>query len=352
MTKDLTLSDFDYYLPNDLIAQQPPTQRTASRLLHLDSLGKLHDKTFKDFTRLLRPGDVLIFNNTKVINARLVGQKQTGGQVEVLIERITGTHTALAHVRSSKAPRPGTTLLLENQLTVTVEARQEALFELSFTSPVETLLEQYGKTPLPPYIQRQADSHDLQRYQTVYASQPGAVAAPTAGLHFDQAMLDQLDSMGVHRAFVTLHVGAGTFQPVREQNIRNHIMHAERFTIPPDTIQALLLAKQEQRRVIAVGTTSARTLEAAASTLKRLNPEEPISDTIADETQLFITPGYQFQWVDALLTNFHLPQSTLLMMVSALGGMDAIQKAYQHAVADRYRFFSYGDAMFIESPES
>ena len=351
MTNDLTLADFDYHLPDDLIAQQPSTQRTASRLLHLDSCGKLHDKTFKDFTRLLRSGDLLIFNNTKVINARLLGKKLSGGRVEVLIERITGTHTAVAHIRSSKAPRAGTALLLENQLTVTVTGRQAALFQLSFPDHVEKLLDQFGKTPLPPYIQRRADAHDLQRYQTVYARKPGAVAAPTAGLHFDQAMLDTLDTLGVQRAFVTLHVGAGTFQPVREQHIRDHVMHAERYLIPPETIHVLRQAKHEQRRIIAVGTTSARTLEAAAEPLSLRGPEASDTQTIAAETQLFITPGYQFQWVDALLTNFHLPQSTLLMMVSALGGMAAIQRAYQHAVAERYRFFSYGDAMFIETPQ-
>lgn len=337
MNPELDLSQFDYELPPELIAQHPAASRTASRLLHLDSSGALHDRQFTDFPALLQPNDLLVFNDTRVIKARMTGHKKSGGKVEVLVERITAPRAALAHVRSSKAPRPGTRLHLAGDVVVTVTGREGELFQLDFEDPVLDVLEQHGATPLPPYISHAADTDDIQRYQTVYAQHPGAVAAPTAGLHFDTDMLTRLDQAGIKRAFVTLHVGAGTFQPVRVSRISDHVMHSERFTVPAETRRLVQTTRQTGGRVIAIGTTSARALESAAAGL-------------SEDTRLFITPGYTFQWVDAMLTNFHLPQSTLLMMVSALAGMTPIQRAYQHAIQSRYRFFSYGDAMFIESP--
>ena len=348
MNPELDLSQFDYDLPPELIAQHPVAIRTASRLLHLDHAAQLHDRQFTDFPALLQPNDLLVFNDTRVIKARLMGHKVSGGKVEVLVERITGNHTALAHVRSSKAPRAGSILHLATDQTVTVTGREDELFQLTFDDPVLNVLDQHGATPLPPYITHAASQDDDQRYQTVYASQPGAVAAPTAGLHFDTAMLEHLDQAGIRRAFVTLHVGAGTFQPVRVGRLSEHVMHAERYTVPAQTIRQIQATRQAGGRVIAVGTTSARALESAAAQLA--DPSSENVTTLSGDTRLFITPGYEFRWIDALLTNFHLPQSTLLMMVSALAGMEPIQRAYQHAIQSRYRFFSYGDAMFIESP--
>lgn len=345
MTTDLDLTQFNYDLPTELIAQAPATHRTDSRLLHLDSGGRLHDRLFTDLHQLLRPHDILIFNDTQVIKARLNGHKESGGRVEVLIERITDSHSALAHIKASKSPKPGSRLLLEPNIDVSVTGREGELFQLSFTAPVLDLLQQYGSTPLPPYITHAAESHDEQRYQTVYAREPGAVAAPTAGLHFDDATLQQLSTLGVSQAFVTLHVGAGTFQPVRTQKLSEHVMHAERWTVPATTLQAIDQARRAGGRVVAVGTTSIRALESAAASRATAN-----SGTLQGDTRLFITPGYQFSLVDALITNFHLPQSTLLMLVSALAGTGPIQRAYAHAVQSRYRFFSYGDAMFIEKP--
>lgn len=373
MNSELALSQFDYELPPELIAQHPAATRTDSRLLHLDGTATLHDRQFTDFPALLQPNDLLVFNDTRVIKARLTGHKSTGGKVEVLIERITGDHTALAHVRSSKSPRAGTTLKLgpDAVVTVTVTGREDELFQLTFDDPVLNVLDQHGATPLPPYITHVANPADEQRYQTVYASHPGAVAAPTAGLHFDAAMMTRLTEAGIAQAFVTLHVGAGTFQPVRASTLSDHVMHAERYVVPAQTCRQIHATRNAGGRVIAVGTTSARALESAAAQLAlagSVNPgdtrhgkvEEPVYGTdafgeqgfkaISGDTRLFITPGYQFHWVDALLTNFHLPQSTLLMMVSALAGIEPIQRAYQHAIQSRYRFFSYGDAMFIESP--
>lgn len=368
MNPELELSQFDYELPTDLIAQHPAATRTASRLLHLDRAAVLHDLQFVDFPELLRPNDLLVFNNTRVIKARLVGNKTTGGKVEVLVERITGSNTALAHVRSSKSPRAGGTLILNTDVAATVSGREGELFSLTFSEPVLDVLDKHGAMPLPPYITHAADQDDEQRYQTVYAHHPGAVAAPTAGLHFDEAMLDRLNQIGVEQAFVTLHVGAGTFQPVRVNRLSEHIMHAERYVVPEQTLRQIHATRQAGGRVIAIGTTSARALESAAahlatcaaiesSTGADLNANtvndmtgEAVFSTITDDTRLFIMPGYTFRWVDALLTNFHLPQSTLLMMISALAGMDPIRRAYQHAIQSRYRFFSYGDAMFIESP--
>jgi S-adenosylmethionine:tRNA ribosyltransferase-isomerase len=359
----LTFSDFDFALPPELIAQTPLATRGASRLLHMDNQAALHDRHFADLPALLRANDLLVFNNTRVIKARLGGHKASGGKVEVLIERIIEDTRAWAHVRASKSPRPGTMLRLADAFEVEVLGRQGELFDLRFPSDALTLLDQHGATPLPPYITHAAGAQDDERYQTVYADAPGAVAAPTAGLHFDNAMLGHLDSLGVRRAFVTLHVGAGTFQPVRTHNLRDHVMHAERYTVPAATQIAVATAQASGARVIAVGTTSLRALESAAQPAELPMPASgptpacPAPTAVGGsawphpqgETRLFIAPGYRFLAVDALLTNFHLPQSTLLMLVSALAGAGPIRRAYAHAIAQRYRFFSYGDAMFIEA---
>jgi S-adenosylmethionine:tRNA ribosyltransferase-isomerase len=334
-------SDFDFSLPQELIAQYPLPQRSASRLLCVSG-ANFHDTHFSSIVDRLSTKDLLVFNNTRVIPARLLGEKLTGGKIEVLIERILDAHRVLAHVRASKSPKPGTRLKLESALDVTMLARQGELFELRFEhdKPVLELLEQYGHMPLPPYITRSDDKQDQQRYQTVYARHPGAVAAPTAGLHFDNDLLNTIKQKGIDTAFVTLHVGAGTFQPVRAANIHDHIMHAEYFDVTEDVVNKVKQTRQRGGRVIAVGTTAVRSLESAAR-----DGELQIS---SGDTQIFIFPGYQFKVVDALITNFHLPQSTLLMLVCAFGGYDNIMAAYRHAVAEKYRFFSYGDAMFIE----
>lgn len=346
MNSDLQLSQFDYELPPELIAQTPASQRSGSRLLHLAADSSLHDRRFSDLPSLLRAGDLLVFNDTRVIKARLRGNKESGGRVEVLVERIVTATTALAHIKASKSPRPGTRLWLADAFHVTVTGREGELFVVEFPEDALTLLETHGSTPLPPYISHTADQQDEQRYQTVYAREPGAVAAPTAGLHFDETMLARLSEMGVESAFVTLHVGAGTFQPVRAEKLSDHVMHAERFHVAAATLAAIQGTRERGGRVIAIGTTSVRALESAAA---QASVGDGTSD-IQGDTKLFITPGYQFRLVDALLTNFHLPQSTLLMLVSALAGMGPIRRAYEHAVQSRYRFFSYGDAMFIESP--
>jgi len=338
---------FDYTLPPERIAQSPAPQRTASRLLHLDGNSTLHDRQFGDLPTLLRPHDLLVFNDTRVIKARLTGHKDSGGRVEILVERITTPCRALAHVKASKSPKPGTTLLLANAaVRAQVGARQGALFELLFPDPVLPLLERYGTTPLPPYIGRAPDTNDEARYQTVYARAPGAVAAPTAGLHFDDALLHRLDAMGVTLATLTLHVGAGTFQPVRGR-LSEHVMHAERFLVPEATLRQAQAARAAGGRVIAVGTTSVRALESTPDQSTTRNPAG-----VEGDTRLFITPGYRFHWVDALITNFHLPQSTLLMLVCAFAGTEPVRRAYAHAIQAQYRFFSYGDAMFIEPPRS
>lgn len=341
----LTLSQFDYELPPDLIAQSPAPSRSASRLLHLDAASQLHDRQFADLPALLRAGDLLIFNNTKVIKARLLGRKASGGKIEILIERLTGPDTALAHIKSSKSPKAGSTLVIGENCEITVTGRQDALFELRFAERAMDVLDAYGQVPLPPYITHTPDAQDDERYQTVYADKPGAVAAPTAGLHFDAAMLARLDALGVHQAFVTLHVGAGTFQPVRGEDLSAHQMHAEWYAVPQSTLELIAATRAAGGRVIAVGTTSVRALESAAA-------QPGAQDPLEGDTRLFITPGYRFHYVDALITNFHLPRSTLLMLVSALAGMDPIRQAYIHAVQARYRFFSYGDAMLIEAPAS
>ena len=338
----LSLSDFDYHLPAELIAQAPAAVRSTSRLLHMRSNGHIDDLFFNDLVSLLRPNDLLVLNDTRVIQARLLGKKDSGGKVEVLVERITAENQALAHVRASKSPGVGTILTLAETVCVEVLGRSDDLFILKFDRPVLEALADHGAVPLPPYITHQPDAHDIERYQTVYAREPGAVAAPTAGLHFDQEMFDRLDVLGVKRAFVTLHVGAGTFQPVRDNNLETHIMHAERYTVPQVTIDAIAATRARGGRVIAVGTTSVRALESAA----QLQPA--LTTAHSGDTRLFITPGFRYQVVDAMVTNFHLPQSTLLMLVAAFVGLNEMKAAYQHAIAQRYRFFSYGDAMFLE----
>lgn len=343
VTEPLDISQFDYDLPSELIAQHPAHKRTASRLLHLDSNGATHDQQFTDLPSLLRKGDLLVFNDTKVIKARLYGHKTSGGQIEMLVERILPDNLVLAHIKASKAPKAGTQLIMAGgAFTVQVLGREEELFKVSFPDGVLNLLDQYGSTPLPPYITHSAEDEDESRYQTVYAAHPGAVAAPTAGLHFDEEILARLEAMGVDKTFVTLHVGAGTFQPVRVQRIEDHIMHAERYDVSDETMAKIQATRKNGGRVIAVGTTSVRSLEATAHEGDGIHGHQ-------GDTRIFITPGYKFINVDALITNFHLPQSTLLMLVSALAGLEPIKKAYQHAVQSRYRFFSYGDAMLIEA---
>lgn len=336
----LTLADFDYDLPQELIAQFPLPERTASRLLVVDG-AKLEDRRFSDITQLLRAGDLLVFNDTRVLHARLHGIKDSGGRVEVLIERPIGRHEALAQIRASHAPWPGSRLVLEGTLEIRVVAREGAFYLLRFPGPEDLveLLERHGKLPLPPYIQRHAEEADEARYQTVYARNRGSVAAPTAGLHFDAALMEALRARGIDFAWLTLHVGAGTFQPVRVENLAQHRMHRERYVIPADTVAALAGARARGGRIVTVGTTSLRALEAAA--------QEGEIHAGPGETELFILPGFRFRAADALITNFHLPKSTLLMLVSAFGGLENLRRAYAHAVAERYRFFSYGDAMFI-----
>ncbi|HUW51561.1 MAG TPA: tRNA preQ1(34) S-adenosylmethionine ribosyltransferase-isomerase QueA [Sulfuricella sp.] len=336
-------SDFDFELPPDLIAQLPAPERGQSRLLHLDGAsGALEDRQFGDLPQFLKAGDLLVFNDTRVIKARLFGVKDSGGKLEVLVERVLDQHHVLAHIRASHAPKPGSGLLLAGAIAATVVERQGELYCLRFAGEdsVLDLLEQYGSLPLPPYITHAPDEFDETRYQTVYAREPGAVAAPTAGLHFDPAMLAQIEKRGVKTAYVTLHVGAGTFQPVRVEEIAEHKMHSEWYTVSQQTVDAVRQARAIGGRVIAVGTTSLRALESAAA--------EGELEAGFGETNIFIFPGYRFKVVERLLTNFHLPKSTLLMLVSAFGGMDNIRRAYRHAVAQRYRFFSYGDAMLIE----
>ncbi|BBA41149.1 MULTISPECIES: tRNA preQ1(34) S-adenosylmethionine ribosyltransferase-isomerase QueA [Burkholderia] len=342
-----TLSDFDFNLPPELIAQTALPDRTASRLLEVDGTvapARLIDRHFTELPSCIAAGDLLVFNDTKVLKARFFGQKASGGKIEVLIERVTGTHTALAQIRASKSPGAGTTLRLADAFDVTVGERVDPFFTLNFPAPCLDLIEQYGRLPLPPYIEHDPDATDETRYQTVYASNPGAVAAPTAGLHFDQPMLDRLDATGVERATLTLHVGAGTFQPVRVDNIAEHKMHSEWYDLPQSLVDKIAATRARGGKVIAVGTTSMRALEAAARSADEAG--RPLAATQA-ETDIFITPGYRFRVVDRLVTNFHLPKSTLLMLVSAFAGVETIRAAYRHAIDERYRFFSYGDAMLL-----
>ena len=349
----LTVDDFDFPLPPELIAQHPAAERSGSRMLHVCGQ-RLADRQFADLPALLAAGDLLVFNDTRVIKARFFGHKESGGQVEVLLERIVDARHAVAQIRASKSPRPGTRLRLADAFEVVVTGRAGASGEFFALETVDRnslweLAERYGKLPLPPYIAHPADGADETRYQTVYAREPGAVAAPTAGLHFDEAMLATLRAQGVNTAFLTLHVGAGTYQPVRVDKIADHRMHSERFEIPQTAADAIAATRAAGGRVVAVGTTSLRALESAAS---MANPADGTVRPGAAETDIFITPGYRFQVVDRLITNFHLPKSTLLMLVSAFAGYDAIRAAYAHAVAERYRFFSYGDAMLLEKPDA
>ncbi len=334
--------DFDYHLPETLIAQHPPANRRDSRLLRLDGAGDVVDLDFIDIVGLIEPQDLLVFNNTRVLAARLFGRKESGGKVEVLVERLRNTHEVAAHLRASRSPRAGSRLVLADEFSVSVTGREDDLFILHSETPWPEILDAAGHMPLPPYITRADDDIDMQRYQTVYASRPGAVAAPTAGLHFDTALLQALHEKGVATTEVTLHVGAGTFQPVRVENIADHRMHAEWLEVSAETVAAVAACKARGGRVIAVGTTSVRSLETAA--------QEGALQPFQGDSRLFITPGFQFRVVDAILTNFHLPQSTLLMLVSAFAGFEPVRRAYRHAVEQRYRFFSYGDAMFIEKP--
>ncbi|MDJ0749949.1 MAG: tRNA preQ1(34) S-adenosylmethionine ribosyltransferase-isomerase QueA [Woeseiaceae bacterium] len=337
----MLVSDFDYTLPEALIARYPTADRRGSRLLVVEN--GLRDLGFDDLPSLLRPGDLLVFNDTRVIKARLNAAKDTGGKAEILIERIQDDRRALALVRASKTPKPGTRLLIEGGAHATVVARDDDLFDLEFSTNVLRYLDAWGEVPLPPYLQRDAEAADIERYQTVYAKDPGAVAAPTAGLHFDDAMLEETRELGVRHANVTLHVGAGTFQNLRQEHIEENRLHAERVEVSQNCVDAVNATRTEGGRVIAVGTTTVRSLE-CASAGGTLRP-------FSGETDLFIVPGYEFRSVDAMITNFHLPQSSLLMLVSAFAGKERILDAYAHAVRETYRFFSYGDAMFL-TPDS
>ena len=335
-------SDFNYQLPEALIAQKPLAERDASRLLCMErNIGGIVDRQFTDLIDLIDERDLLIFNDTKVIPARLFGTKQSGGKVEILIERILDEHHAIAHVRASKSSKAGTLIELEKGYYCEVLGRADDLFQLEFKgdNSLLSILEQIGHIPLPPYITREDDQSDLTRYQTVFARAAGAVAAPTAGLHFDQAMMEKLKAKGVQSAFVTLHVGSGTFQPVRVEDLSEHLMHKEYFVVLPETVAAVQQTRARGGRVIAIGTTAVRALESAS--------KSGLLEAGFGDTDLFITPGYQFRSVDAMLTNFHLPESTLLMLVSAFAGYEHIMNAYSHAIDQSYRFFSYGDAMFL-----
>ena len=337
-----TLEDFDYDLPPELIAQRPSPQRSGSRLLHVDGC-RLEDLRFSDLPSLVGGDDLVVFNDTRVIHARLRGRKATGGEVEMLVERVIGAETALVQIKASHPPRVGSAIALDARAHATVVRRDGRFFELRFagTGDLSVWLEHHGEVPLPPYITHRPDLSDAERYQTVYARSAGAIAAPTAGLHFDEAMLHALRARGVALAFITLHVGAGTFQPVQTRRIDEHRMHAERYVIGDESARAVAAARRRGGRVLAVGTTSLRALEAASDTDGRVRAG-------AAETSLYITPGYRFRVVDRLLTNFHLPKSTLLMLVAAFGGHATMHAAYAHAIRERYRFMSYGDAMLLE----
>ncbi|MFZ6676378.1 tRNA preQ1(34) S-adenosylmethionine ribosyltransferase-isomerase QueA [Undibacterium sp. Tian12W] len=337
-----SLSDFDFELPETLIAQTPLPDRTASRLLHVDG-DKLVDRHFADILHQLNAGDLLVFNDTRVLKARFFGVKESGGKIQMLVERVLSNNdkerSVLAQMRASKSPLPGSKIRLADSFDVVVGERVGEFFTLYFPSDIFTLLETYGRLPLPPYIEHDADDFDEQRYQTVYNRVPGAVAAPTAGLHFDEALLQRCQDKGIKLAYVTLHVGAGTFQPVRTENLADHQMHSEWYTVPDETVAAVQATKAAGGKVVAVGTTSMRALESASQTGSL--------QAGSDDTRLFITPGYVFKTVDRLITNFHLPKSTLMMLVSAFAGYDRVRAAYAHAIAQQYRFFSYGDAMLL-----
>ena len=339
----MRLSDFDYHLPPELIAQHPAPERTASRLMHVDGRTQaIEDLRFPDIARLIGRDDLLVVNDTRVIKARLHGRKDSGGEVELLVERIESPRVALAQVRASKPPKAGRTIDVGGE-PIEVRGREGEFYRLEFPRDLLAFLDARGEVPLPPYITHAADAGDESRYQTVYARSPGAVAAPTAGLHFDEKLLAALAARGVRRASLTLHVGAGTFQPVRHDDIGRHVMHSEWYEVPRSTVEAVQEARERGGRVIAVGTTALRALESAAVSGEL--------EAGCGDTRLFIVPGYSFRVVDRLVTNFHLPRSTLLMLVSAFAGVETIRRAYAHAVARRYRFFSYGDAMFLEAAQ-
>ncbi|RZU47306.1 S-adenosylmethionine:tRNA ribosyltransferase-isomerase [Fluviicoccus keumensis] len=342
----MQLTDFSYELPDELIARFPLAERSASRLLHLAADGLQH-RMVRDLASLLQPGDLLVFNDTRVLAARLFGQKSSGGKVEVLVERIVADDTALVHLRASKSPKPGARLTFaEGKVRADMLERVDDLFKLKFSRPVREVLAEHGEMPLPPYLGRTVEASDSERYQTVYSKpeKTASVAAPTAGLHFDEALLASLRERGCDFAYVTLHVGAGTFQPVRAADIREHRMHAEWLSVPPETVEAIRRTRERGGRVVAVGTTSVRALESAAQA------HGGELQAWSGDTQIFIYPGYDWRVVDVLFTNFHLPESTLLMLVSAFAGRDRVMAAYQAAVENRYRFFSYGDAMLLERP--
>src|SRR5258706_435655 len=339
---NLSIDDFDYELPSDLIAQQPSETRSGSRLLCVGSTA-IADRLFSELPQLLAPGDLLVFNDTRVIKARLAGEKSSGGRVEVLIERVLSEREALAQVRASKPPRAGSAMRLADSFEARVLGREGEFYRLRFPdgAAVFELLERHGSVPLPPYISRAPRAVDERRHQTVYSRAPGAVAAPTAGLHFDEPLLAALAARGVQFAYLTLHVGAGTFQPVREKNLAKHRMHGERYGIPAATVAAIAAAKRRGARIVAVGTTTVRCLQASAAA-----HGAPVAGDA--DTDLFITPGFEFRVVDRLITNFHLPRSTLLVLVSAFAGIEPVRRAYEHAVGERYRFYSYGDAMLVD----
>jgi S-adenosylmethionine:tRNA ribosyltransferase-isomerase len=337
--RTFTLGDFDYALPPDLIAQHPASERSGSRLLDA-TRDEAVDRVFRDLPKLLHPGDLMVFNDTQVIKARLFGEKPTGGKLELLVERVIGAREVVAHMKVSKKPQPGTLLRMDGDFTARLEGRwpdeDGALFRFTLSDDPHALMERYGHVPLPPYIAHADTAEDMARYQTVFAKTPGAVAAPTAALHFDEAVLAALDGRGVQRASVTLHVGAGTFQPVKTDDISQHRMHSEWYSVPQATQDAIAQARARGGRVVAVGTTTVRTLESWART-----------GEATGDTSIFITPGFDFKIIDLLVTNFHLPKSTLLMLVSAFAGYDRVMDLYRHAVRERYRFFSYGDAMLL-----
>ncbi len=341
----MQLSDFSFDLPDELIARYPLAERSASRLLHLDATGQYHDLLFKNLVELLNPGDLLVLNDTKVMKARLKGKRASGGAVEVLVERMLDQHVAHCHIKASNSPKAGVELFIgPDAIKVTVQGRHENLYIVEFSQPILDVLDQYGQLPIPPYFNREAEAIDTERYQTVFhdPTKIASVAAPTASLHFDEALLTALQNKGIEQTFVTLHVGAGTFMPVRTEDIANHVMHSEWCQVPETAVEKIRAAKARGNKVIAVGTTATRAVESAA----QAHGGELVA--WSGDTQIFIYPGYEFKVVDRLITNFHLPESTLLMLVSALSSRDNILRAYEHAVAERYRFFSYGDAMLID----
>lgn len=345
----MQLSDFNFDLPDELIARYPLAERSSSRLLHLDATGQYHDQQFTDIIDLLNEGDLLLLNDTKVMKARLKGKRTSGGAIEVLVERMQDRFIAHCHIKSSNSPKEGSVLLIgSDEVKVTIQGRKQNLYIVEFSQPILDVLDRYGQLPIPPYFNREAEDIDTERYQTVFndPTKLASVAAPTASLHFDEQLLNKLKQKGVTTAFVTLHVGAGTFLPVRTEHIENHIMHSEWCDVPAETVDRIYETKARGNKVISVGTTATRAIESAAQA------HQGKLAAWTGDTQIFIYPGYKFCIVDKLITNFHLPESTLLMLVSALSNQENILHAYQHAVAEKYRFFSYGDAMLIDQLSS